>query len=113
MKKKFTITLDDVKSRSADELEGCKIFDPDFQLPGKVGEDGDLESFTWPRLRRLWIGEALHALVAFKREHGFVPRCPRFEVVLKEDGSPQPSRHVEMLQEMEAEQAQVEEVLAR
>jgi hypothetical protein len=49
-----------------------------------------------------WLTEALHALVAFREAHGYIPRQPRFDVVADEAGQPGPARRWKLLPEVEA-----------
>ena len=107
--KRITVRLDAIAQHSEAMLHGAKVTDHTGTVIGCAGDDqaGRAPELVTAELRAVWIEEAMHALVAFRAAHGFIPRQPRFEVVTDDAGHPAPPRRWQLLPEVEAMHAAI------
>lgn len=109
--KRVTVKVDRIAQHSEAMLHGVRLVDQSRGLEsiGTADNDGGPNSWPLAELREQWLAEALHALVAFREAHGFVPRQPRFDVVVDAAGLPGPARRWGLLPEVEAMHAAMAE----
>jgi hypothetical protein len=102
--RRIAISLDEIGDTSLAALKGtpldvCNGWE-------KFGESYNAHEPA--RQRAIVFEEALHALEEFAAKHGYIPRQPRFAVMVNEDGTPARPRRHERCEEMRA----VEDALA-
>lgn len=93
-------TADEVLEHALAGLSGATVNNHRGQPDHRFGDMG-----TRSRSLAIFLEEAVYALEEFAAVHGYIPRQPRFEVVLGEDRKPEAPRRLERLREIDAIEA--------
>jgi hypothetical protein len=106
IRRRVTIALYAVEDAALSNLKGRPIrprgMDRSYE---NFGENHQLEN---ARQLACIFEEAVYALEDFVEQHGYLPRQPRFDVVMNDDGTPAEPRRFQRVNEMRA----VEDALA-